>query len=73
MDVLRLIFWLLYLCVAAMVALAEAAIFIRFDRAPPYQSRSDTAIFQYSVIGLNGSNLCNKNGCSILCEVCLLN
>lgn len=65
MAVLRL----LYFCLALIIAEAEAAVIIRFDHAPPYESSSDTAIFRYSVVGLNGSNLCHKNVCSILCEV----
>jgi hypothetical protein len=45
------------------------ALIIRFRRAPPPQSRFSTAIFQYSVERLDGSNACKKNGCSIHCKV----
>lgn len=64
----------LWLCVAVVVAVvgvntAESTVLIRFDRAPPAQSRFSTAVFRYSVIQQDGSSGCKDNGCSLHCKV----
>ncbi|PQP96170.1 uncharacterized protein Pyn_36207 [Prunus yedoensis var. nudiflora] len=48
---------------------AESTVLIRFDRAPPARSRYSSAVFRYSVLTLNGSNACNKNTCSVHCQL----
>lgn len=48
---------------------AESTVLIRFDRAPPARSRYSSAVFRYSVLTLNGSNACDKNTCSVHCQV----
>ncbi|KAA8548236.1 hypothetical protein F0562_004503 [Nyssa sinensis] len=62
-----------YLCVAVMVVgllkSVESTVLIHFDQAPPARSRFSTAVFRYSVVGSNGSNVCKNNGCSIYCEL----
>lgn len=49
--------------------LAESAVLIRFDRAPPARSRYSYAVFQYSVLTLDGSNACKERMCFIHCQV----
>ncbi|BBH00535.1 hypothetical protein Prudu_010547 [Prunus dulcis] len=48
---------------------AESTVLIRFDTAPPARSRYSSAVFRYSVLTLNGSNACNKNTCSVHCQL----
>ncbi|CAL9014838.1 unnamed protein product [Prunus brigantina] len=48
---------------------AESTVLIRFDRAPPARSRYSSAVFRYSVLTLNGSNACDKNTCSVHCQL----
>ncbi|KAK9271997.1 hypothetical protein L1049_002366 [Liquidambar formosana] len=63
----------LYVCIAVMVVgvlnSAESTVLIRFNQAPPSQSRLSTAVFHYTVQRPDGSNACNNNGCSIYCEL----
>ncbi|GKV26161.1 hypothetical protein SLEP1_g35510 [Rubroshorea leprosula] len=48
---------------------AEAKINIQFNQTPPAWSRSSTAVFEYSVERLDGSNACGNNSCFIYCEL----
>lgn len=50
---------------------AESMVLVRFDRAPPAQSRYSSAVFRYSVVTPDGSNACKHNVCSIFCQVCI--
>ncbi|KAJ7970605.1 Transmembrane protein [Quillaja saponaria] len=48
---------------------AESTVVVQFHHGPPAQTRSSTAVFLYSIKKLDGSNACEKNGCSIACQL----
>lgn len=70
-KILKLSVCLAMLMVGAL-HLAESAVLVHFDRAPPAQSRFSTAVFQYSFKRPDGSDACKNIECSVHCEVSFL-
>ncbi|KAF8378009.1 hypothetical protein HHK36_029342 [Tetracentron sinense] len=70
MGLLKLLLLFVCLVFGLLLHSAESMVFIHFDRAPSARSKLSTAVFRYTVLGLDGSNACKKhNGCSFNCEL----
>ncbi|OVA09534.1 hypothetical protein BVC80_9101g56 [Macleaya cordata] len=71
MDLFKL-FQFMNVCLVVLLLLksTESTVLVRFDRVPAARSRFSTAVFRYSIVGLNGTNPCKrKHGCFINCQL----
>ncbi|XP_026383362.1 uncharacterized protein LOC113278845 [Papaver somniferum] len=50
--------------------MVEPTVLVHFDQVPGSRSRSSTAVFRYSIVGLNGSQIFQRrHWCSISCQI----
>ncbi|KAI4348316.1 hypothetical protein L6164_009051 [Bauhinia variegata] len=68
-KVLQLYSSVVFMVVAVLSKTAVSTLVVHFNHAPPARSRFSTAVFQYSVKRLDGSNPCKKDVCSFSCEL----
>ncbi|KAL9277823.1 hypothetical protein ACSQ67_024948 [Phaseolus vulgaris] len=58
-----------FIMLAVLFLSAQSTLLLYFNRVPPPRSRSPTAVFQYLVQRLDGSNACKRNTCSLSCQL----